>query len=201
MYRRNNFSQKKMESEKLNKLKCFDGTGDVKRFITRIHLEASLKGYEGEKKAQYLGSKLLGPALDVYMQLTDEEKTRFNIIRDELFKEFKRGQLNREDALRQLERRNRQSNEAALTYAYKIIELVKLAYPMFEEQVRLSIAKDYFVRGLDTKLQVALKAEKEFSTSDIKTLAAEAVRLEIAGVTDKQSVATLPINKASRRYR
>ena len=41
--------------------------GDVKRFITRIHLEASLKGYEDEKKAQYLGSKLLGPALDVYM--------------------------------------------------------------------------------------------------------------------------------------
>ena len=67
---------------------------------------------------------------------------------------------------------------------------MKLAYPTFEEQVKLPIAKDYFVRGLGSKLQVALKAEKEFSTSDIKTLGAEAVRLEIAGVTDKQSVAT-----------
>ena len=135
MYRRINFLQKKMESEKLNKLECFDGTGDDKRFITRIHLEASLKGYEDAKNAQYLGSKLLGLALDVYMQLIDEEKTRFNIIRDELFKEFERGQLNREDALRQLERRNRQSNETALTYAYKIIELMKLAYPTFELQI------------------------------------------------------------------
>ena len=78
-----------MESEKLNKLKCFDGTWDIKRFITRIHFEASLKEYEDEKKAQYIGNKLLGPALDVYMRLTDEEETLFNIIRTNCLKNLK----------------------------------------------------------------------------------------------------------------
>ena len=41
---------------------------------------------------------------------------------------------------------------------------------------------------MDAKLQVVLKTEKDLSTSDINTLAAKAVGLEIAGVTDKQSV-------------
>ena len=87
--------------------------------------------------------KRLGPALD--MRLTDEEKKFFETIRDELFKEFERGQLNRDEALRQLEQRNQLSNETALAYAYKIIELVKLAYPTFQAQVRLlSIAEDLF---------------------------------------------------------
>ena len=131
-----------MESLKLNKLKCYDGSGDVKRFITKVELEASLKNYENEKKAQYLGSKLLGPALDVYMRLTDEEKKDFTKIRDELLKEFERGQLNRDDALHQLEQRPRLQGESALTFAYKIIELVKLSYPTFDETVRTSSAKD-----------------------------------------------------------
>ena len=63
---------------------------------------------------------------------------------------------------------------------------MKLSYTTFEETVRTSIVEDYFVRGLDTKLQIALKTGKDFSTSDIKSLASEAVRLEIAGVSNKQ---------------
>ena len=177
-----------MESDKL---KCFDGSGDAKKFITKIEVEASLKEYTDEKKAQHFGTKLLGPALDVYMRLTSEEKKDFTIISDELLKEFERGQLNRDDALYQLERRNRLPNETALTYAYKIIELVKLAYPTFQNTVIQSIAKDYFVRRLNNQLQVALKAAKDFSASDIKTLAKEAVRLEIAGIGDRHKVTSV----------
>ena len=66
-----------------------------------------------------------------------------------MLKEFGRGQLDREDPLRKLEQRNRLSKETASTYAYKIIELAKVAYfPTTGETI-----KDYFGRGLNTKVQ------------------------------------------------
>ena len=43
------------------KVKCdeFDGTTDVKVFLTKVEIVASIKGYADEKKAQFLASKLL----------------------------------------------------------------------------------------------------------------------------------------------
>ena len=49
------------------KVKCFDGTGDVNVFLEKVSLHSSLKGYDGEKAAQNLASKLEGLAFDVYM--------------------------------------------------------------------------------------------------------------------------------------
>ena len=45
--------------------KSFNGKGDVNSFITKIGLLISLKGYEGEKAAQAMASKLEQPAFNV----------------------------------------------------------------------------------------------------------------------------------------
>ena len=39
-----------MESTKREKL-VFDGSGNVKEFLTKVNLMSTLKGYEGEKLA------------------------------------------------------------------------------------------------------------------------------------------------------
>ena len=177
----------RMDSQK--SYRVYDGKTDVRKFVTRVDLEGSLKDYNAEKKAQYIASKLVGPAMDVYLRLTDDEKKDPEKLKAELLKEFERGQLNREEAISELDSRKRLTGESAETFAFKVVELVKLAYPTFQDNVRQSLAKDYFVRGLSNELQLALKSTKEYPTMTVKEAATEAVRLELAGVGEKKPVA------------
>ena len=56
-----------MDSQKA--YKYFDGTSDVRKFVTKTELEAALKNHADEKKAQYMASKLVGHAMDVYLRM------------------------------------------------------------------------------------------------------------------------------------
>ena len=155
------------------KVKCdeFNGTTDVKVFLTKVEIVASIKGYEGEKKAQFLASKLLEPAFDIYMRLSDDDRKSFARIKEELLKEFEKGQLNREEAIHLLSSRQRQPEESAQTFAYKLLELVKLSYPTFPIDQQKTIAKDYFTRGVHPDMQIALKSWTMFKDSNINALA------------------------------
>ena len=170
-----------MESSRKTKV-TYDGKTDVNSFLTKIDLESSLKDYADEKKANFLGSRLVGPAFDVYMRLSAEKKKDFEEIKAELKKEFERGQLNREEALSVLQNRPQGAKESPQTFEYKLIELVKLAYPDFTDDVRGTIAKDYFVKGVHPEMQIALKSRASFADDDISVLATETVRLSLAGV-------------------
>ena len=177
-YRR--ISQKlAMES---TKQKSFNGTGNIREFLTKVELQSSLKGYTGLKAAQHIASKLEGPAFNVYLRLPEDDKKDVAKIKEELLAEFEKGQLNWEEAVQELAKRSRAKGESAQTFAYKIVELVKLAYPKIEDDTRGTIAKDYFVRGLHADMQIALKSNEKFSSTDIKALATEVTRLEIAGI-------------------
>ena len=134
------------------KSKIFDGTGDVKAFIEKVSIHSALKGYDGEKAAQNLASKLEGRAFDVYMRLSAADKKKAEKIQSELMKEFESGNLDREAAILELSKRVRSPNESAQTFAYKIIALVKLAYPAFDVNTQKTTAKDYFFRGVHPKM-------------------------------------------------
>ena len=161
----------------------FNGDSNVKEFITRVELLSALNGYSGEKSAQYLASKLEGPAFDVYLRLGEEDRKNVTRLQQELLVEFEKGHANREEALFTLSNRVRNPNESAYTYAYKLKELVKLAYPSFDSSTRTVIAKDYFVRGLHSDMQLALKSMEKFANCDIDSLAEETTRLQLAGIT------------------
>ena len=156
--------------------------GNVVEFLKKMELHSALKGYDGEKKAQNLASRLAGPAFDVYLRLSEGDQKDVDKISTELLKEFKRGQQDREEAIAELQNRRRMPNEPTQTFAYKLIELVKLAYPDFDESVRKTIAKDYFVKGVHPDMQIALKSHGNFSSSDINALATETTRLQLAGI-------------------
>ena len=175
-----------MESTKKTKV-TFDGKSDVNSFLTKVELESSLKDYADEKKANFLGSRLIGPAFDVYMRLSAEKKKDFDEIKEELKKEFERGQLNREEALSVLQSRTQGPKESPQTFEYKLVELVKLAYPDFSDGVRKTIAKDYFEKGVHPEMQIALKSRATFADDDISVLATETVRLALAGVKSYSS--------------
>ena len=106
-------------------------------------------------------------------------------VKVELLKEFERGQLNREEAITERDQRNRLPKESAENFAFKILELVKLAYPDFTDDDRQSLATDYFVRGLTPKMQVAVKSVHDFSAKTINEVTKETVRLELAGAGER----------------
>ena len=176
-----------MNSEKA--YKYYDGTSDVRKFITKVELEAALKGYTDEKVSQYIASKLVGHAMDVYLRLSTEDRKDPEKLKAELLKEFERGQLNREEAITELDSRKRLDGESAETYAFKIMELVTLAYPTFAADAKASLAKDAFMRGLSKELQLAVKLSKDYKTMDLKATAEETVRAELAGVGKKKGSA------------
>ena len=164
------------------KVYVFNGDGDISGFITKVELYSALKEYDDEKRAQNLASRLEGPAFDVYLRLDQDDRKNINKLKDELLKEFESGRRNREEAVCTLTKRYRKQGESAHTYAYKIKELVNLAYPDFENAAKSTLAKDQFVRGLHTDMQMALKCMDNFKDYDITALADHIVRLEIAGI-------------------
>lgn len=161
---------------------CFTGNGDVQAFLTKVEIHAALKGYTGEKLAQALASKLEGPAFDVYLRLSADDRKDPEKLKAELKKEFEKGKRNREEALSELANRPRKVGESTQNYAYKLLELVKLAYPSFDNKTLEAIAKDYFVKGLHPDMQVALKSLEKFDKAEIRTIADETTRLELAGI-------------------
>ncbi len=170
-----------------SKIKCFDGSDDIKAFLEKIKLQSALKGYENEKAAQYLASRLEGRAFDVYMRLSNDDKKETEKITEELLKEFEAGHQNRDLAITQLNERRRKPEESAQTYAFKIMELTKLAYPTFEEKIRKTIAKDHYIKGIHPKMQLALKSLSSFESSNILEIAKETSRLETAGIESYSS--------------
>ena len=166
----------------------------MKVFIEKVYLHSSLKGYENEKAAQNLASRLEGRAFDVYMRLSDQEKSDVSAIKAELLREFERGNQDRKVAIIELSNRTRKQDESTQTFAFKFQELVKLAYPTFDESALDTIAKDYFIKGLHPKMQVALKSWSDFTKANINQLTSETTRLQLAGI---ESFASNPSDSSS----
>lgn len=138
----------------------FNGKGDIRSFIAKAELYSSLKNYTREKCAQALASKLEGPAFDVYLCLSSEDRKDANKITPELLKEFERGRRDRAEALSELSKCKREVGESKQNFGYKILELVKSSYPTFESKTQETILRDNFVNGLH--MQVALKTLQAF---------------------------------------
>ena len=128
------------------------------------------------------------------MRLPEDDKKDAEKIKQELLDEFEKAQLNREEAIQELAKRTRQGDESVQTFAYNVIELVKLACPSIDDETRGTIGKDYFVRGLHPDMQIALQSSKKIATNAIKILATEVTRLEIAGIKSNGAASTYKIS-------
>ena len=145
----------------------FDGSVDVTSFVEKVELIAKLKGHTDEKEAIFIGSKLRGSAFDVYRRLTDEEKENPETIKSNLLKEFCREERNHEEALSASMKGCRLPTETPQRFAYHILKLVGLAYSTLDANTQNTIARDYFMKGLSTELQVAIKSITGFSDIDL----------------------------------
>ena len=171
-----------LEYKKKKKVRHFDGNGDVRVFLEKVSLLSALKGYDNEKIAQDLARKLEGRAFDEYMCLADTDKKDASKIKNDLLKEFQVGSQDREEAINKVTTHRRKAEESPQTFAFKIMELVRLAYPSFDKTNQDTIAKDYCMKGIHPKMQIALKSLPKVSELLINDVAKETVRLQVAGI-------------------
>ena len=169
--------------EKQDKAVMFTGDQDVDEFVEKVSLYVSLKEYTGVKKAQFLASKLSKGAFQVYRRMTEDDKKDFDKIVAELLKEYKRGSRDREAALQKLKEVTHGPGTSIFTHAFEIQELVKLAYPEFNDASCQALSKDFFIKSLHEDMEIALKSKyQNFKDIDVATLTKETDRLTLAGV-------------------
>ena len=169
-----------MESSK--KVTTFNGKGDVNVFLTKIDLYNQLKNYAGEQAAVSLASRLEEPAFNVYMRMSEEDRKDIEKIKTELRSQYQVGNRDREEALSLLGAAQRTEEETAKDFAFRITELVKLAYPKFDAASQQVHEKDAFVKGCHPDMQMKLKTIENFDALDMKGILDNTVRLEVAGV-------------------
>ena len=162
------------------KVEIFTGSEDVNKFTTKCDLHCNLKGYEGEKKAAFIAGRLDEHAFDVYMALSDDDKKDPEKIKAALVEGFDDAKRNREVAFEELSHRKRLDGEKAEVYAHKILELLKYAYPKFTQNARNSLAKDYYVKGLQLDVQKELRKMSDFEDKTLSDLIKQTTYLEIA---------------------
>ena len=102
-----------------------------------------------------MACRLEGRAFDIYLRLSEVDKSDPSIIQGELKREFQKGNQDRELAIHELSNRKIFRDESAQTFAYKIEQLAKPAYPSFSDEAHQKVAKDYFVKGLHHEMQIA----------------------------------------------
>ena len=116
--------------------------------------------------------------------MSADDKKDLSTLKTELYKEFKKEQRNREEAVCELTKRKRSPGESIPTFAYNLLELVKMAYPEFDDNHRGIIGKYHFVNGLTHNMQVWLRSTARFANKTFKEITELASSLEIAGVKE-----------------
>ena len=164
------------------KVEYFTGKEDVNAFIVKVELYNKLKKYTGEDAAVSLASRLQEPAFNVYLRMSEDDRKDIEKIKTELKKQYEVGNCDREEALQLLSAAQRKQDETAKDFAYRIEQLVKLAYPTFTDANKLVHQKDAFVRGVHPDMQMKLKTLENFADLDMKGILDHTVRLEVAGV-------------------
>ena len=163
--------------------KLYDGTSEVEAFITRVELKAQIKGYNDEKRAQYMASQLAeGHALNVYLKLSIDDRKDCEKIKDSLRKEFDAAHRNREVAIDKLFKHKPEKGESPSSFAYRLMELAKLAYSGLPDASQMAIVKDHFVAAQSREMQVALKSLTDYDAKSITDIAKDVTRLQTAGV-------------------
>ena len=181
-------------------LQVFDGIGNLLASLDRITFWTALKGFEREKKALALASRLEEAAFENCRRLDSKEKQDFDVIAVSLKKEFLGGAMDERLAVEEMRGRKwKQFEEPPAAFAHDIDRLVRLACPGFDSGSAITLAGDAFLDGLPRELQILLRRGKTTKTNGVKELAEEVNQLRLAGISSVRSAPAnaSPVNQSS----
>ena len=127
----------------------YDGRTNLEDWLTNLNLCCQINGWTKEQKTKFLAVRLRGPALQVYTDLPDINKSCLEDVVRALRERFSPvGQIALYRA--QLKARSRGKNEPLPELASDLRRLVSKAYPNVSALLREELGRDYFIEALDS---------------------------------------------------
>ena len=150
---------------KEKKVANYSGKSSWADYLVQFNIAAKLNGWDEDRKAMELATRLEGNARGVLADLTPEQQLDFNVLVSKLTQRFEpEGQLGIHQT--QLRNRKRKRNETIPELLQEISRLVRKAYPAADEQTRSYMAVSSFISALGNEAQELFVYQKEPANLD-----------------------------------
>ena len=171
------------------KPQSFDGTSDLREYLTQFNIVAEINNWPYQAKALYLASCLTGNARSLLGELSETQKRDY----DSLI-EMRYGTKNKAEIYQsQLKSIKRQKGQSLPELAQSIRKLTRQAYPEAQTNLIEILPLDYFIDSLDdSEIRLRLRECCPKTMSEAETVA---IRLETHKIVDQGRVA--PANAVS----
>ena len=134
--------------------KSFSG-GDVREWFQKFEICSEANGWDGAKKAKKLPTLLEGEALAAWMELTEDEKKDFGVLKSKLIKKLAPLEF---VSLEEFQKRAIFPGESVGMYCYELKRLLQQAMPELSDEARQQLLIHQFLTGLPAPVSRQLRA-------------------------------------------
>ena len=124
-----------------------------------------MNGWSDSEKAQFLATSLTGPALSVLWNIPEVERGVYGRLASALDARFNDGRSG-EMAKVKLMGRSRKRGESLAELASDIESLVHQAYPTCDASLWDTLARDYFLNGIEGEMKKMVKLSRPITLQD-----------------------------------
>ena len=120
-------------------------SGDVREWFQKFEICSDANGWDGAKKAKKLPTLLEGEALAAWMELTEEEKRDFGVVKEKLIRKLAPLEF---VSLEQFQKQAIFPGESIGMYLYELKRLLRQAMPELAEDASQQLLIHQFLAGL-----------------------------------------------------
>ena len=130
-------------------------SGDAREWFQKFKICSDANGWDGAKKAKKLPTLLEGEALAAWMELTEEEKRDFGVVKEKLIRKLAPLEF---VSLEQFQKRAIFPGESIGMYLYELKRLLRQAMPELAEDASQQLLIHQFLAGLPAPVSRQLRA-------------------------------------------
>ena len=134
--------------------KSFSG-GDVREWFQKLEICSDANGWDGAKKVKKLPTLLEGEALVAWMELTEDEKKDFGVVKPKLIKKLAPLEF---VSLEEFQKRAIFPGESVGMYCYELKRLLRQAMPELSDDASKQLLIHQFLTGLPASVSRQLRA-------------------------------------------
>ena len=130
-------------------------SGDAREWFQKFEICSDANGWDGAKKAKKLPTLLEGEALAAWMELTEDEKRDFGVVKEKLIRKLAPLEF---VSLEQFQKRAIFPGESIGMYLYELKRLLRQAMPELAEDASQQLLIHQFLAGLPAPVSRQLRA-------------------------------------------
>ena len=163
--------------------KSFSG-GDAREWFQKFEICSDANGWEAAKKAKKLPTLLEGEALAAWMELTDEEKSDYDVTKGKLIKKMAPLEF---VSLEEFQKQSIFPGKSVSMYLYELKRLLQQAMPELTAKVKKQLLIHQSLAGLPASLSRQLPAGG--NTADLEELVQRTKILMVVDSGERQTAA------------